>query len=177
MKPARYENVEDYLRDVQTDQVITWGTVHDEADYMVLKTKDDLHEAILKRMQEVASIKDVINKLGMPYLNFPFDIEWDDKDGTWLPNKAMEASYYPRTKEEHYYKEEFQKANDEIRKLPKTDKKQYEYYELDLSNESDDVISKWLERVSLAKDGDTKIVIIIKNKKLKYKRPINIETM
>lgn len=175
LNAPKYNNVKDYLREVQTDIVIPWGTVHDEIDYCVLQSDNNLHHAILKRMCEIHTIKDKTDKLGMPYINFTFDIEWDDKKGTWLPEMALAAYKYPRNRQEAQYKKDFEEALAKLKGIP-TEKVEpnLKEYEMDLTDESEDKIAYWFEKIDKASDGDTIITIKTKDGDFEYNRPIKL---
>lgn len=172
-----YKNKHEYLREVQTDQVINWGSVHDEIDYLVISSdKTDIHEAVLKRMTNILTAKDLFDKLGMPYINFLFDVEWGH-DGSWLPTKSFNPYVYPRDKEEHEFKEMYEKAVEAVREINKgipdeATNKEAEEFEVEVATEQD--LNGWVDRLKSANDGDTKVTLLFEGRKLKYKRLVNL---
>jgi len=84
-KRSKYKTVDDYKKSVQQDMVVLVNTVHDEIDYLI---DGKLLKPILKKVSNISTLKKTINKLGLPYLNFLFDIEFD-KYNSWTSKEAL----------------------------------------------------------------------------------------
>ena len=95
-KKSKYKTIDDYKKSVQQDMLVFVNTVHDEIDYMV---DNYLLKALLKKLSEISTLKKTINKLGIPYLNFLFDIEYD-KYGSWTSKTALDIYQVTRNKKE-----------------------------------------------------------------------------
>lgn len=93
---AKYKNVDDYKKSVQQDMLVFVNTVHDEIDYLV---DGYLLKALLKKLSEISTLKKTINKLGIPYLNFLFDIEYD-KYNSWTSKTALDIYQVTRNQAE-----------------------------------------------------------------------------
>ena len=180
MIKTNYKNLDDALRDVQTDHVIPWGSVHDENDFLVLKSVNEIHKPILKKMAEIATIKKQIEKLGMPYINFTFDIEWDNKNGTWLPTTSLEAAEYPRSQTEAEARELYVKALELAKSIDKdfeVKEVEYEEYDLDLSDDDDKTVLKWLNKIKKLPDGNCFITVKTKEETFKYNRAVDLDKL
>lgn len=176
-KEPIYKSKEEYLREVQTDIVINWGSIHDEIDYLVLKSECGLHKAIMKRMRDLIESKDVINALGMKYLNFLFDVEWDDKGGSWIPDNSMDVYTYPGSREEKEFRDAYLKERGIVQEIQESEKEsgvveEQEVYEVRV--ESDEEFLSVCNRLGNTPDGSTKVILYHNNKKMTYKRSIDL---
>jgi len=93
---SKYKRIDDYKKSVQQDMLVFVNTVHDEVDYMV---DNYLLKSLLKKLAEISTLKKTINKLGIPYLNFLFDIEYD-KYNSWTSKTALDVYQVTRNEDE-----------------------------------------------------------------------------
>lgn len=96
-KKAKYKKLDDYKKSIQQDMLVFVNTVHDEIDYLV---DNYLLKSLLKKLAEVSTLKKTINKLGIPYLNFLFDIEYD-KYNSWTSSTALDIYQVARNQAEY----------------------------------------------------------------------------
>lgn len=94
---SKYKKTDDYKKSVQQDMLVFVNTVHDEIDYMV---DSYLIKSLLKKLSEISTLKKTINKLGIPYLNFLFDIEYD-KYNSWTSKTALDIYQVTRNEAEY----------------------------------------------------------------------------
>jgi hypothetical protein len=172
IKPTR-EKPEDYLRDVAQPMLIPCTTVHDEIDYLV---DNFLLEPIMKQVAEISSVKAMIDKLGFPFINFLYDIEYG-KHGCWAPNFKFNDFLYPKTREEakarKLWKKELEKVKSEgesqdsssNQEAPKIVKIEYAESEI---NES------VMEKLLLCDPGNDVFVINLMNGKQAVMAGINL---
>ena len=93
---SKYKNVDDYKKSIQQDMLVFINTVHDEIDYIV---DGYLLKGLLKKLSEISTLKKTINKLGIPYLNFLFDIEYD-KYNSWTSKTSLDVYQVARNEAE-----------------------------------------------------------------------------
>lgn len=78
--PEQYHK---YLYDLQQNMLILFHTIHDEIDIIV---DSNLHRGISKRLTEIGAAKNLFDKIGIPYINYLYDVE-PNSDGSFIPNK------------------------------------------------------------------------------------------
>ena len=125
-------------------------------------------------MQEIVESKNVFDKLGMPYINFGFDIEWDEKGGTWLPFDKLNAYTYPTSRTEAKWKNKYLNGGS----LPKSEKKEnIETYDLNLKGESINKIEYWMQKISKLPSGNTQVTILTDDGDFKYSKLVSIDKL
>lgn len=72
-KESVYKNIEDYKQEVNQDMVIMVNTVHDELNLGVDKFQ---LKPLLKKIVTLGTAKTIQDKMGMPYMNFLYDVEF-----------------------------------------------------------------------------------------------------
>lgn len=77
------EAIQDILCDLQQNILAMFHTIHDEIDFIV---DSNLHKGIAKRVAEIGAVKNVFDKIGVPYINYLYDVE-PNSDGSFIPNK------------------------------------------------------------------------------------------
>lgn len=87
------------LSDLQQNILILFHTIHDEIDIVV---DSYLHKGICKRLTEIGAVKSVFDKIGIPYINYLFDVE-PNSDGSFIPNKkdTVDILYTQSTEQEY----------------------------------------------------------------------------
>ncbi|EJF05913.1 hypothetical protein ThvES_00020250 [Thiovulum sp. ES] len=109
--PSKYKTVSQALRDVQSDIVVPFLTVHDEVDFLV---DFNIHKPLLKKMVDIGHNKAITDKLGMPYINMLFDVEYS-KDGSWIPDSSFDPYHYPYSEYEDIEQRQYHKVFTDIR--------------------------------------------------------------
>lgn len=99
------EKITDYYRDLLQPQLIPVSTVHDEVDYLC---DSHLLKPIMKTVADISAVKPIIDKLGLPFINFLFDIEWGEH-GCWSPEYSFDYFLYPKTESEAKAKARWEK--------------------------------------------------------------------
>lgn len=77
------EQYKEYLDDLQQNLLILFHTIHDEIDIIV---DSNLHKGISKRLTEIGAAKKIFDRIGIPYINYLYDVE-PNSDGSFIPNK------------------------------------------------------------------------------------------
>lgn len=85
------ETMDEILCGTFVDYINTWATVHDEADLIV---PTFLRDAIMNKVVSLASLKDLLDKYGLPGLAMSFDVEFD-KWGSWTASSSVDIYSYP----------------------------------------------------------------------------------
>lgn len=88
--PFVKNNTENTLRDMQQSIINIIHTVHDEVDVVM---SEHLLYGISKRLAEIGSVKSIFDRIGIPYINYLFDVE-TNSNGSWIPNKKDEINIY-----------------------------------------------------------------------------------
>ena len=70
----------DYLKGLQQDTLVAILTIHDEVNYGV---DSFLLKPYIKKLVNLMTAKNVIDKLGSPYTNFLYDAEFNPETGAF----------------------------------------------------------------------------------------------
>lgn len=168
---SKYNEPNEYLREVLQPQLIPVLTVHDEIDYLV---DDFLLKPIMKETAIKSTVKPLINKLGVPFINFTYDIEWGI-NGCWSPNNKFDYISYPRTAEEDKAKKLWEKelesdSGEDIKREPiSVPVLKIEYQESDM-NES------ILEKLLMCDKGNDVFIIHLDSGKKAILSGLNLQT-
>jgi len=163
-KKAKYKSIDDYKKSIQQDMLVFVNTVHDEIDYLV---DNYLLKALLKKLSEISTLKKTINKLGVPYLNFLFDIEYD-KYGSWTSKTALDVYQVTRNQEELDALKKYQSIKEGI----KEDEPE-KVEEIILDNIDIDELLKEINSSVLA--GDVRLGIKVNGEVMFYKNLVSKE--
>ena len=169
------KTVADYARNIQQDLLIPFLTVHDEYDALIDKK---LFKPLVKKAVEIGSCKFLIDKVGLPYLNFLFDCEYDPWN-TWSAYKSTDVYTIPQSKEEHYWFRVWKQEEGstktkpaETSKIePKVDISEVVFQESILRDKLDD----FLAALEQAQDDNTHIRVVMSDgSALIYSRKVDI---
>lgn len=110
-KKPIYTDPNDYLQEVNQDTALMTNTIHDEVNYGIDKF---LLKPMLKKLVMLGTAKDIMNRFGLPYMNFLYDVEFSytgEFTGEGYEGVADFSIYEtPLHKEEHIAKNRFEKA-------------------------------------------------------------------
>lgn len=85
------KSMDEILCGTFVDYLNVWATVHDEGDLLV---PTELRDAIMKKVTNLGSLKDLIDKYKLSGLAMSFDVEFDDW-GSWTADKSVDIYTYP----------------------------------------------------------------------------------
>lgn len=115
-KKATYKKPEDYLQEVNQDMVLNVNTVHDEVNLGVDKFQI---KPLLKKIVNLGTAKKILDKFGMPYMNFLYDVEFSYTGEFTGENYegVTDFSIYetPLHSDEHLARKEFDKAIESLK--------------------------------------------------------------
>lgn len=165
-KKAKYRKLDDYKKSIQQDMIVFINTVHDEIDYLV---DDYLLKALLKKLTEISTLKKTINKLGIPYLNFLFDIEYD-KYNSWTSSTALDIYRVTRNQAEYDSLKKYQAIKEgKEDEVIKEDIDEIEEIEEIILDEDSVDIEKLVEAIdSSVLKGDVRLGIRINGNEIMY---------
>ena len=170
IKP-KHANAHEYLREIQNDVLILFCTVHDEID-VIVDTK--LLKPVMKKLADISSCKKVMDKVGYPYLNFVFDVEFSSKDSSWTAKDSIDIYSVPNSAYEHNLQKEFYellsecspKVADTVEQTSGED----DYFEISV----DKLSNKLLSKLDGLPDGDVVIIVSTKEGSFEYDRKVDI---
>lgn len=157
---SKYKKIDDYKKSVQQDMVVFVNTVHDEIDYIV---DDYLLKPLLKKVTEISTLKKTINKLGIPYLNFLFDIEYD-KYNSWTSSTALDIYQVTRNQDELNSFRKYQSIKETI----KQEEEEYDVEEIILDGDSVDIERLVKEIDSSVLKGEIRLGIKVNESEVMY---------
>lgn len=148
---AKHETVDEYLLRSHTDYLNMWASVHDEGDFTVPQF---LRNCIMKKVVEVASLKDLLDKYKIPGLAMSYDVEFDDHN-SWTAGKQVNIYEYPANLQEHIYFCLWQQSKDnELRPHIKTTEEGRI-----ISKPMHEITKDWMNWLSNLPPGKDKVLI------------------
>ena len=121
---AKHETLDQYLCNLQQDLVVNSNTVHDEVDLVI---EDYLLKPLLKKLISKMTAKNIMDRFGLPYMNFLYDTEFNPKSGAFSGEGYKDVDgfspyEYSIDREEKIAREEFLKVINSFKE--KGDKKE-----------------------------------------------------
>ena len=155
--------------------LIPVSTVHDEIDYLV---DNHLLEPIMKQVADISSVKYLIDKLGFPYINFLYDIEYG-KHGCWAPNYKFNDFAYPKTREEakalKQWQKELEKCKDSEDGIDESSVKAEAPKSIKIEYAESEINESVMEKLLLCDPGNDVFVINLMNGKQAVMAGINLQ--
>ena len=148
---AKHELIDEYLLRSHTDYINTWASVHDECDFTVPVY---LRNAIMKKVANIASLKDLLDKYKLTGLSMSYDIEFDDF-GSWTAGDSEDIYVYPNNREELHYHEKWLSSKDNRLKPNIKIDDIGEIVEKPLA----EATKEWMAKLNALPDGKDKVLI------------------
>ena len=84
------KKIDDVIADTHQDMLVNFLSIHDELVFIVDK---HLFKPIFNKIVKMAELREVFDKLGMKYITFKFDVEYDNF-GSYTASESFDVYKY-----------------------------------------------------------------------------------
>lgn len=182
IKATRNE-MQDYLLDVQNLTLATWLTIHDEVDLIV---DFNLAKPVMRQATIIGHCKKEIDILSpVPYINFIFDVEFDDTGSFTATSNLGNSNDIPTSPRENKALKEYKELIERIKNTTteKVETKKVEKTKPEKVGDTSNtfviqdslIMNLLIDMIDLMPDGESEIRIKLSSGKiLTYKRKVDL---
>ena len=161
--------INDVIKGIHQDYMVNFLSIHDET---VQISDKFLFKPIMRQFVKIAELPQIFSKTQIPFIQFKFDVEYDEW-GSYTSNNKFEVYEYDVETLKLLKEKGFSKNNvdQNVQNVKKDKKKQRETISVTITEEDTDKI----RRIDSVKSGNVELYVFFNDEKYKYERLVDID--